>query len=99
MKPELGQKITAVDRLVRANNFGSDGKKVWKRYIEWINRPKPVSGIYVGSRTKQNGYSTWDSDGIYWTKTGQVDVWLIVEKDRENPVFVLPEDCKWEKKQ
>lgn len=92
-KPQLGQRVTASDRLHR---FVDGRVKEWKRFSEGFSwaQPFPVSGIYVGSRTKQQGISDYQGDYTAWNKTGQVEAWLIVENDRQNPVFVLPEDCK-----
>lgn len=91
-KPKLGQKITASDRLRRAMTTGCEKK--WIRFGDWAAfKPQPVSGVYVGSRTKQNGHTEHHPEYAEWVKTGQVNVWLIVESDRTNPICVLPEDC------
>jgi len=95
-KPKLGQFITSSDRLVRTRKY--NGQKDWiRRGGRTGFRPAPVQGWYMGSRTKQNGYT--DSDGDYATwfvRTGSREVWLIVVKDRENPIFVSPEDCTYD---
>lgn len=95
-KPKLGQLVYASDCLYKHRDH--DGKCTWIRNgsKSW-SRPKPVQGVYMGSRTKQNGYTDWDGDATYWVKTGQVEVWLIVVSDRTNPIFVSPEDCTYDK--
>lgn len=93
-KPKLGQKITSTDRLYRKHT-DNQGKE-WTRFGDIAAlRPQPVSGIYVGSRTKQNGNTDYFPEYSVWNKTGQVNVWLIVESDRTNPICVLPEDCQF----
>ena len=93
-KPKLGQKITATDRLTRVRT--PDYGKKWIRLGDRAAfKPNPVTGVYVGSRTKQHGKSDYFCDCIVWRKTGQVNVWLIVESDRTNPICVMPEDCSY----
>ncbi len=98
VKPWLGQKVSAHDRLIRWNQYSSEEKlreDVWIRKGDTpLSKPHPVEGIYVGSRTKQNGYVMYDSDyGSEWHRTGHVEVWLVVVSDRKNPIFILPQDC------
>jgi len=91
-KPRLGQKVSATDRL-RRTFVGNELH--WLRFGDVaVLHPQPVTGVYVGSRTKQNGYSDhWLGEGSVWVRKGDVQVWLIAFADREKPAFVLPEDC------
>ena len=92
-KPRLGQKVFAADRLGRFYREGN--AQHWIRYGDVAAlHPKPVTGVYVGSRTKQNGRTDYYyEDGHIWNRTGDVQVWLIAFADRQRPAFVLPEDC------
>jgi len=92
-KPRLGQKVSATDRLGR---FFSEGNyKRWRRYGDIAAlHPKPVTGVYVGSRTKQDGSTDYYCDeGHIWNRESDVQVWMIAFADRQRPAFVLPEDC------
>ena len=97
-RPALGQQVTATDRLRR----WSDGdKKTWATFGSKSPafKPQPVSGMYVGSRTKQNGRIEYDYDyGFDWYPSDYFTVWLIIESDRTNPVYVLPEDVSFDEK-
>lgn len=56
-------------------------------------------GIYIGYRTLKEGVSDyeiaeWGSgvNHIGFSPTRNFEAWLIVPSERENPVYVLPED-------
>jgi len=92
-KPRLGQKVSATDRLARF--FSGERDLCWERWGDHAAlKAKPVTGVYIGSRTKQNGRTHYDYDEpTVWQRIGDVQVWLIAFADREKPAIVLPEDC------
>lgn len=95
IKPKLGQRVSASDQLARFFTRDNSSTLEWKRYGDIaVLKPKPVEGVYVGSRTKQNGSTDyWPDEGHTWNRTGDVQVWLIAFADRQKPAVVLPEDC------
>lgn len=93
-KPVLGQRVTAKDRLRRWGNFGA--KQTWETFgSQAAFKSMPVSGIYIGYRTKSNGHTEFDYDCHYWVPSEYFEVWLIVETDRTNPIYVLPQDVEF----
>jgi len=89
-RPALGQWVTASDRMYRQGSYPG---KVWKRWAEVIRRANPVEGIYIGTRTIQDGHTEYcGEDGSYWVPSGYKEAWLIVEDPRRNPIRVFPED-------
>ncbi len=90
-KIKLGAEVTATGQLFRhwvkgiAN--GPDRKEWYTP--EWAVH-KPVTGIYVGKRTYQNGKISWDrDDGNVFVPDEWFKVALIVTDERENPIPVL----------
>ena len=91
-RPALGQWVTARDRMYRRWDYHT---KTYIRWSEFIpGGPKPVEGIYVGTRTIQDGHTEYcgPEEGNYWVPSGYKEAWLIVEDPRKNPIRVFPED-------
>jgi hypothetical protein len=69
--------------------------RLWKRR----EFPSPVEGIYIGYRTTYNGVRAWESYGddsgfFYFMPTSHQEMWLVVISDRQNPVYVFPDDVE-----
>jgi hypothetical protein len=95
MRPKLGQRVSATDRLVRRHpNNGK--RREWQRFVNFVLKAKPVEGIYVGFRTYSNGAVSYDGDGVQWWPDITFEVWLVVPGPRQNPVPVFPEDTEYD---
>jgi hypothetical protein len=106
MRPELGQKINAKDRLIRTE-IRKEGegwrrggwRKGWRRRGEGVLPARPVDGIYIGYRTYSTGTTEYDSEyGHEYGAEEYYEVWLIVPDPRQKPVPVWPEDVLWRTK-
>ena len=94
IRPKIGQQVTATDRLCRVEKGNRGARlKTWTRSGDRpAFKPEPVSGIYIGYRTKYNGLSDFHPEYIEWIVNNYFEAWLIVESYITNPVFVLPDD-------
>jgi hypothetical protein len=96
-KPELGQRIRAKDRLVRVPLLEVEGESMgWIRSADQyaFSRPKPVEGIFAGTRTYTTGKATWNGEGHDWNVLERYQVWLIIYHSRRKPAAAFPEDCE-----
>ena len=88
MKFELGATVTATGRIFRRHLDGvKANRKEWYR-PDWAQRP--ITGIYIGVRTYQNGIIEWEEDvGFIFTADEWIKVALIVTDVRQRPIPVL----------
>ncbi len=94
-RPALGQWVTATDRMYRKSTGPYYNTKTWVRWGAYIpGGAKPVEGIFIGSRTIQDGDREWAGEdcGNIWIPSKYKEAWLIVEDSRHVPVRVFPED-------
>ena len=89
---ELGAKVTATKRIYRHQLGGiKANRKEW--YTPDWDRHKPITGIYIGVRTYQNGTVEWHNDeGTTFTPDEWIKVALIVTDVRKKPIPVLYSD-------
>jgi len=99
-RPKLGTPLCATDHLVRVHDIRNDAGRAdctgWKRWADTYSflDAKPVEGIYVGYRFKQEGFiSYYDDEGSVWNETRRYEVWLIADTAHTAPKLVWPEDC------
>jgi hypothetical protein len=96
-KPTFGQQVTVKATL---------NKRREKSYTTWTRHEcQPVTGIYIGQRTIQEGRTEYDHDygegGEVYTYSSFIPkkwirVWLIVPNEHTNALRVLPEDVEFE---
>jgi hypothetical protein len=67
----------------------------WKAWARWeFNTPR--EGLYIGYRTLQDGETWWEGEeiGMVFKPHRDLDAWLVVLNERQNPVLVFPEDVE-----
>lgn len=98
---KLGDKVKAKDILVRSKEYIKPLYDKENRFwVRWGDRPcfnpKPVVGMLVGLRTYQNGVNYLvDPHESNFIPSEYIQVALIVEGVRRNPVPVLVEDLEY----
>lgn len=84
-RPKVGEKVTITH--IADREFSAFAQSKWVAYP----LPKEREGIYIGFRTKYNGYTVNDEGARYFVQENGVRVWMVVLDERENPVPVFPE--------
>lgn len=111
-RPQMGQPVRAMRQAVKQNmsfDYSENGLELTGVSTHWTPEYKRViDGVYVGYRFLQSGISkcktAYDEDYKTWYEYGErvfkpmetQEVWLVVPSERENPVYVFPEDVIWE---
>ena len=89
---KLGDRIKATARLDRKTRSAGEGKG-WNRKQWERSDHDPKEGVFIGTRTLQDGVRQWDSDyGREWIKERHFEAALVVYNERQSPVHV-PLDC------
>jgi hypothetical protein len=89
---KLGDRIKFTARLERKTRSAGEGRG-WNRKC-WERRDHdPAEGVFIGTRTLQDGVREWDSEyGWSWCKDRHFEAALVVFSERQAPVHV-PIEC------
>lgn len=96
-RPKLGEwriiTNVAYRRVEHRENYGRR-IKVWRSLNFTM---KPFSAMYIGYRTVADGETQWEDEvGYIFIPHSHREIWLFVQKPREKPVYVFPEDTRLE---
>ena len=84
-RPTLGQPVSFTACLRQCIRL--EGLEVLSR--QWEIRAASGSGIYIGFRREQSGYTRYNVHGSEWTSTGNITCALVITTELDNtPVFV-----------
>jgi hypothetical protein len=88
VSPEYGQVVTATKGLRRKWESRQRGHRQCG-YKLWVETEKTVKGIFLGTRTLQNGWRQFEEDeGYIFIRDNTFEAALISPGPRLNPVYV-----------
>ena len=95
-RPPLGHHVKFTARLRSKTSIeGKIGEADEKIVRTWNVESVSGSGIYIGIRYEQNGYSVCDEFGSKFTSTGDVPAALVITSEHDSvPVFVPFENIR-----
>lgn len=91
--PEFGSKVKFTHVLKRRmkceRSINSYGTEFFHDVKYWDRRETSGSGLYIGTRTLQNGVRDWDGEyGYTFSPTDHFTAALVVPGPRQNPIYV-----------
>lgn len=85
---ELGDKVKTTARLDRRTRSAGEGRGWNRKQWERTNHEEK-QGVFIGTRTLQNGTRFWESEcGWCWDKESHFEAALVVFNERQSPVHV-----------
>lgn len=94
-RPKMGQRVRVTQKLRRMYVGASASKIAWQR-LSPLRWRKPKDGIYIGHRSLSNGHFEHNADCYephsYYVNDERFTAWVVVFSERQNPVYVHPED-------
>ena len=97
-RPKFGQRVKYSGFLLRTQVSTDKGLvRRWDRIDGFFKGQGGRSGLFIGTRTLQNGRVAWINDdfGNAFFPDEYIEVWLIVPAPNRNPIYVLPDDVEW----
>ena len=90
---KFGDRVFITAKLARGH-IERPQSDVWIK--GWTRSPlkEPREGIYLGKRTLSTGRTVNDYEGSYYEPLEYTKAILVAVSNRENPVYVLPEDVE-----
>ena len=87
--PEFGDKVAFDHYYYRCTEQKKDGAGYFRTHKIWTERLCNYTGIFLGTRTLQDGWRDYDSDaGCTFSPTRHYRVALISPGPKENPLYV-----------
>lgn len=86
---KYGDTIVVNEKYVRRSRWERDKLGNSRLRKEWLLVPYRVDGIYLGTRTLQNGWSDYDDEcGSMWAPIEHFRVSLVSPSKNKNPIYV-----------
>ncbi len=85
---QLGQKVTFTRQYKRTYVYNGTPPARCRDGREWKVFDREGTGVYLGTRTLQNGRVDRDEDGSYFIRESCFEAALICPGTRINPIYV-----------